>query len=77
MGRIWLPSVGEMEATGRRDVEMQALVVINSGAHVETLSSMGCPGGLCGGIVVNQGLSTKGGNRHLVEIEWAVEFLVG
>ncbi len=38
---------------------------------------MGCPGGLCGGIVVNQGLSTKRGKWHLVEIELAVKFLVG
>jgi hypothetical protein len=56
---------------------MQTLVVIDCGAHVEAVSSMGCPGGSCGGIVVNQGLGTKRGKRRLVEIKSAVEFLVG
>ena len=56
---------------------MQPSVVIDCGAHVETVSIMGCPGGSCGRIVVNQGLSTKRRKRHLVEIKWAVEFLVG
>jgi hypothetical protein len=52
---------------------MQTSVVIDGRANVETISGMGCPGGSCGGIIVNQGLSTKRGKRHLVETEWAID----
>jgi hypothetical protein len=51
--------------------------VINCGAYVEAIGSMGCPGGSSGGVIVNQGLSAKQSKRRFVEIKWAVEFVVG
>ncbi len=50
--------------------------MINGGAYVEAISSMGCPGGLSGRVVVNQGLSAERSERRFVEIKWAVEFVV-
>jgi hypothetical protein len=77
MGGIEPPSVREMEMLGRWDVKTETLVVINHGAYVETISSMGCPGGSSGGVVVNQGLCAKQIERHFVEIKWAVQFVIG
>jgi hypothetical protein len=51
--------------------------VIDRGVYEETISSMGCPGGLSGGVIINQGLSAKQSERRFVEIKWAVEFVVG
>jgi hypothetical protein len=51
--------------------------VTDCGAYIETISSMGCPGGSSDGVVVNQGLRAERSERHFVEIEWAVEFMVG
>ncbi len=53
------------------------LVVIDRGAYVEAISSMGCPGSLSGGVIVNQGLRAERSMRRFVEIKWAVEFVVG
>ncbi len=53
MGGIELPSVRETETPGRWDVKTETSVVIDRGAYVETTSSMGCPGGSSGGVVVN------------------------
>jgi hypothetical protein len=51
--------------------------VIDRGAYVKAISSMGCPGGLSGGVIVNQSLSAELSKRRFVEIKWAVEFVVG
>ncbi len=51
--------------------------MIDCGAYIETISSMGCPGGSSGGVIVNQGLCAERSKRRLVEIKWAVEFVVG
>jgi hypothetical protein len=51
--------------------------VINCGAYVETISSMGCPGGSSGGVIVNQGLCAKRHERRFVEIKWAIESMIG
>ncbi len=72
MGGIEPPSVRETETPGRWDVKTKTLVVIDHGAYVETISSMGCPGGSSGGVLVNQGLPAKWSKRHFVAIEWAV-----
>ncbi len=69
MGGIEPPSVRETETLGRWDVKTQTLVVIKRGAYVEAISSMGCPGGLSGGVVVNQGLSAEQSERRFVEIK--------
>ena len=69
MGGIELPSVREMETLGRWDVKTETLVVIDCEAYVETISSMGCPRGLSGGVAVNQGLSVERSKRRLDEIK--------
>ncbi len=56
---------------------METWVAIDCGAYVETISSMGCPGGLSGGVAVNQGLCAEQSKRCFVELKWAVEFVVG
>ncbi len=77
MGGIELPSVRETETPGRWDVKTETSEVIDCGTYAETISSMGCPGGLGDGVIVNQGLCAKQSKRHLVEIKWAIEFVVG
>ena len=77
MGGIEPPSVRETETPGQWGVKTKTLVVINHGAYVETISSMGCPGGSSGEVVVNQGLRAELSKRHFVEIKWAIEFMVG
>ncbi len=67
-----MPSVRETETPGRWDVKTETSVVIDCGAYIETISSMGCPGGVSGGVVANQGLCAKESKRRLVEIKWAV-----
>ncbi len=51
--------------------------MIDCGVYVETISSMGYPGGLSGGVVVSQGFSAKQSERRFIEIKWAVEIVVG
>jgi hypothetical protein len=58
MARINAPCVGEAGTSGRWDVEMQTMVVTARGANIESISSMWCPRGPCGRIVVHQCLST-------------------
>jgi hypothetical protein len=77
MGGIELPSVREMETLGRWDVKTETLVVIDCEAYVETISSMGCPGGSSGGVIISQGLCAERSKRHFVEIICTVEFVVG
>ncbi len=77
MGGLELPSVREMETPGQWDVKTYTLVVINRGAYVKDISSMGCPGGSSGVDIVNQGLCAEQNERHFVEIKLAVEFVVG
>ncbi len=77
MAWIEAPCVGEAETLGSWDVEMQTMVVIGCRANIESISSMWCPRGPCGRIVVHQCLSTQRGKRYLVEIKRAVELVVG
>ena len=77
MGGIEPPSVRETETPGQWDVKMETSVVIDCGAYVETISSMGCPGGSSGGVIVNQGLCAKRHERRFVEIKWAIESMIG
>jgi hypothetical protein len=51
--------------------------VIDCRAYVETISSMGCPGGSSGGVVIHQGLCAERSERRFVEIKRAIEFVVG
>ncbi len=77
MGGIEPPSVREMETPGQWDEKMYTLVVIDCGAYVEAISSMGCPGGSSGGVVINQGLCAERSERRFFKIKLAVEFVVG
>jgi hypothetical protein len=77
MGRVQPPRIRKAEAPSQRDVDTMTTVVIVCRANVETISCMQRPGGSCCGIVVNQSFCSKRGKGRLVEIEWAIKFLVG
>ncbi len=67
----------QAEASSQPNIETKTKVVIAGRANVETVGCMGRTGGYCCGIVVNQCFCPKRGKGHLVEIEWAIRFLVG
>jgi hypothetical protein len=69
MGGIEPPSVRERETPGRWDVKTETSVVIDCRAYIETISSMGCSGGLSGRVIVHQGLCAEQSKRHFVEIK--------
>ena len=69
--------VGEMEMSRGWDVESEALVVIGCRTQVVTIGCVGGPGCMCCWVVINECSGSKWGKRSLVEIEAAVDFLVG
>ncbi len=77
MGRVQLLRVHKAEMLISQNVEMKITVVIAGWANVETVGCMRCSGGSHCGIVINQCFCPKRGKGHLVEIEWAIESLVG
>jgi hypothetical protein len=67
MGRIEPPSVRETETLGQWDVKTETSVVIDCGACVETISSMGCPGGLSGGATYTRAFVPSGARGVLLK----------
>ena len=77
MTGVQAPSVGEAGMAGCRDVEPETMVVINCGANVKIIGSMGSPGSTSGRVVENQCFCAKWSKMCFGEIKWAVEFVVG
>jgi hypothetical protein len=77
IGRVQPPSVRKAEAPSRRDVETNTTVVVVGRANKETVSCMRRLGGSCCGIVINWCFCPERNKGRLVEIEWAIKFLVG
>jgi hypothetical protein len=77
MDRVQPPRVRKAEMPSRRDVEMKTTLVVVGRSNVETVSCLRRPGGSYCGIVVNQCFFPGRGKGHFVEIERAINFLVG
>ena len=77
MTGVHASSVGEAETAGCWDVELETAVVIDCWTNVKTICCMGSPGSRSGRAVVNQCFRAEQSKRHFVEVEWAVEFMVG
>ncbi len=77
MGRVQPPCVRKADKPSQLDVGTKTTVVVGGQANVETVSYMRCSGGSCCGFVVNQCFCPERGTGRLVEIKWAVKFLVG
>jgi hypothetical protein len=72
-----MPSVGEMETSGCKDVKTKAPVVIDCRSNMETICCMRGPRSTCGRVVVNEGFCSEQSKRRFGEIEWSIEFVVG
>ncbi len=77
LGWIQMPRVRETEASCDWDVELEATVVIGSRAHIVTIVLGGGPRCMCCLVVVNECVGSEWGKWSLVDIETAINFLVG
>ena len=77
MAWVKTPCVRDAISLGGWHVELQTWIVLEGRANVECISSVRCPAGADGGVVVDKAFSTDRHNWCFVEFILTLDLLVG